>query len=215
MVVISRTSALLLGLALASGMVDAASYLGLGRVFTANMTGNTVLLGVAAATGSGRDAARAASALAGFCAGVAIGVALVRRDASTWPHSARRALWFELVALAGLLVAWSLHGVGTLRYPLIAISAVAMGTQSASVRAAHPGGVATTYVTGTLTNAIARVIERPRTVGGSGAALPGGIWLLYAVGAVAGAFAEKAWHAGALAVPAAIVCVVGASAVKP
>src|SRR5438477_5007240 len=28
-----------------TGLVDAASYLGLGRVFTANMTGNVVLLG--------------------------------------------------------------------------------------------------------------------------------------------------------------------------
>jgi len=38
---------LLLLLACAAGAIDAISYLGLGRVFTANMTGNTVLLGLA------------------------------------------------------------------------------------------------------------------------------------------------------------------------
>jgi uncharacterized membrane protein YoaK (UPF0700 family) len=36
---------LLLTLTAAAGSADAVSYLGLGRVFTANMTGNLVLLG--------------------------------------------------------------------------------------------------------------------------------------------------------------------------
>lgn len=65
----SRSSAYLLALSLAAGVVDAVSYVGLGKVFTANMTGNTVLLGVALARGTGGDAARAAAALGGFCAG--------------------------------------------------------------------------------------------------------------------------------------------------
>src|SRR5438270_7859854 len=42
----------LLVLTFTSGLVDAASYLGLGHVFTANMTGNVVLLGFGIA-GSG------------------------------------------------------------------------------------------------------------------------------------------------------------------
>ena len=41
----TKTS-LLLTLAFAAGYVDALGYLGLGGVFTANMTGNTVLLGI-------------------------------------------------------------------------------------------------------------------------------------------------------------------------
>jgi uncharacterized membrane protein YoaK (UPF0700 family) len=40
---------LLLLLSLTTGLVDAASVLGLGKVFTANMTGNVVFLGFAAA----------------------------------------------------------------------------------------------------------------------------------------------------------------------
>ena len=39
--------AMLTSLSLAAGCVDAVGYLGLGQVFVANMTGNTVLLGLA------------------------------------------------------------------------------------------------------------------------------------------------------------------------
>jgi uncharacterized membrane protein YoaK (UPF0700 family) len=39
----------LMALTAVSGLVDAVSYLGLGHVFTANMTGNVVVLGFAAA----------------------------------------------------------------------------------------------------------------------------------------------------------------------
>ena len=53
--------------------MDALSYLALGRVFTANMTGNTVLLGVALVQGEADAAGRAGLALGGFLAGGAIG----------------------------------------------------------------------------------------------------------------------------------------------
>ena len=43
----------LLVLTFSTGLVDAVSYLGLGRVFTANMTGNIVLLGFGIAGGGG------------------------------------------------------------------------------------------------------------------------------------------------------------------
>jgi uncharacterized membrane protein YoaK (UPF0700 family) len=223
-----RVASGLLALALAAGAVDAASYLGLGRVFTANMTGNTVLLGVALARGSGGDAARSAAALGGFCLGVVIGVSIIRGRKGTWPLSTWEPLVLEAAALAGLLVAWAAVGVGPARYALIAVSGLAMGAQTAAARAAPTGGVNTTYVTGTLTNAIARLVEharlrlarrasvadRPATGAGAaqGPALPGGVWLTYAVGAVGGAFGERAWHSGVIAVPLAIVCGVLATA---
>jgi uncharacterized membrane protein YoaK (UPF0700 family) len=209
-----RLATYLLALALASGFVDAASYLGLGQVFTANMTGNTVLLGVAIAQGSGTELARAASALGGFCLGVAVGVLLIGASERAWPHIARNAFAFEAATLAVLLIAWGVVGVHSARLALIAVSGLAMGTQSAAVRTAHAGGVATTYVTGTLANAIARAIAQLRGTpeSGLGAGLPGGVWAIYAVGAVGGAVIEKAWHAGVIAVPLAIVCAVGAVA---
>ena len=61
----------MLALAFAAGYIDAISYLGLSRVFTANMTGNTVLLGIALAQLDGDAAARSGLALAGFLAGAA------------------------------------------------------------------------------------------------------------------------------------------------
>ncbi len=83
---LSRSSRYLLALALAANIVDASNYLGLGRVFTANMTGNTALLGVALARGSGQDAIRSVVALGGFCTGAAAGVLLLQNK-GPWPGS--------------------------------------------------------------------------------------------------------------------------------
>ena len=45
--------AVLFTLTMVTGIVDAASFLGLGHIFTANMTGNVVFLGFAAAGAPG------------------------------------------------------------------------------------------------------------------------------------------------------------------
>jgi uncharacterized membrane protein YoaK (UPF0700 family) len=197
---------LLLALAAGAGIVDALSYLGLGKVFTANMTGNTVLLGVAVATGQGGDAARSGVALGGFCLGVAAGVALTRRG-RPWPHAVAPALWLEAAALALLLVLWAAVGVGSIRYGLIAAAGVAMGSQSAAVRASDVRGVNTTFMTGTLMNAIARTILRLRGApeADEGPSLPAAAWVVYGVAALAGALIEHAWGAVVVAVPLAIL----------
>jgi uncharacterized membrane protein YoaK (UPF0700 family) len=198
--------ALLLALAAGAGIVDALSYLGLGRVFTANMTGNTVLLGVAAATGHVADAARAGVALGGFCLGVAAGVAFTRHG-RPWPQAARHMLWLEAAALALLLALWALVGVAPARYVLIAAAGVAMGAQSAAVRACDVRGVNTTFMTSTLMNGIARVILRLRGISesGEGPSLPAAAWFVYGVAALAGALIEHAWGAVAVVPPLAIV----------
>jgi uncharacterized membrane protein YoaK (UPF0700 family) len=200
---------LLLALAVGAGMVDALSYLGLGKVFTANMTGNTVLLGVAVATGNGADAARSGVALGGFCLGVAAGTALTR-PGRPWPHTAEPALWLEVAALALLLILWAVAGVASVRYVLVAAAGVAMGSQSAAVRASDVRGVNTTFMTSTLMNAIARTILRLRGVpeADEGPSLPAATWVVYAIAALAGAFIEHAWGAVVVVVPLAIVCVV-------
>ena len=64
---------LLLLLTCAAGAVDAISYLGLGHVFTAMMTGNTVLLGLAVGQGHLGAAVRSVVALIGFSLGVIVG----------------------------------------------------------------------------------------------------------------------------------------------
>ena len=60
-------------LTVTTGLVDAVSVLGLGRVFTANMTGNVVFLGFAAAGVPGFSVARALVSLAGFVVGAMLG----------------------------------------------------------------------------------------------------------------------------------------------
>src|SRR5256885_4037712 len=64
---------LLLGLTVVTGLVDAVSYLALGHVFTANMTGNVVFLGFAVAEVPGLSIARSAAALLAFLAGAGVG----------------------------------------------------------------------------------------------------------------------------------------------
>src|SRR5438105_8624110 len=61
--------AVLFTLTFVTGLVDAVSFLGLGRIFTANMTGNVVFLGFAAAGAAGLSVARSGVALLAFAAG--------------------------------------------------------------------------------------------------------------------------------------------------
>ncbi len=205
--------ALLLALGFAAGYSDALSYIGLGRVFTANMTGNTVLLGVALARGGGADAVRGAVALTGFLAGAALAAAMVERDTShaTWPASVTYALALEAIILALLAFAWT-------RAPatgLVALSALAMGMQSAAVHRLGVSGISTTYITGTLTHLAARLMGRRR-----GGKLPvierrtmlAGVWVVYLGAAALGAGALGAGARLAPVVPPAVVAAVVAMA---
>jgi uncharacterized membrane protein YoaK (UPF0700 family) len=64
---------LLLMLSLVTGLVDAVSYLALGHVFVANMTGNVVLLGFALAGAPGLSVPASLAALAAFLLGAVAG----------------------------------------------------------------------------------------------------------------------------------------------
>src|SRR6266498_4060839 len=68
----------LLVLTFTTGLVDAVSYLGLGRVFTANMTGNIVLLGFGIAGSAGLPVLAPLVSLGAFLAGSAAGGMLAR-----------------------------------------------------------------------------------------------------------------------------------------
>jgi uncharacterized membrane protein YoaK (UPF0700 family) len=211
----SRIPQVLLALALGAGFLDAASYLGFGHVFPANMTGNTVLLVVAAIRGNATHAARSVTALAGFAGGVALGAAVVRRR-GRWPRRAAGVFWLESLLLAALLVVWGVDGTPAARYWLIALASAAMGGQSVAVRASHVSGVQTTYMTSTYQSAIARLIFKLRGIReeNAGPALPGSAWLTYGLGALVGALAESGWGVSAVAVPLAIVLAVSVSAMR-
>src|SRR2546429_5640345 len=83
---------LLLGLTVVTGLVDAVSYLALGHVFTANMTGNVVFLGFAAAGGNGRAAPRSGTSGAGLLPRAPAGRGMGRRPSGLPPPGSARAL---------------------------------------------------------------------------------------------------------------------------
>src|SRR5450755_3451543 len=88
----------LLILTLVAGSVDAVSYLGLGRVFTANMTGNLVLLGLAIGQGQALEALRSVVAFVGFAAGAGVGGWVVGggQGGEHWPSRVTLVLGVEL-----------------------------------------------------------------------------------------------------------------------
>jgi uncharacterized membrane protein YoaK (UPF0700 family) len=158
---------LLIGLAFGAGAVDAISFLGLGRVFTANMTGNLVLLGLAAGSSAGREASRSAISLVAFTLAVSLAVWLSRGTRrQPVPAGVALSLALEALAQAGFLAGWltaSGRPAGALESVLVGVSAIAMGLQSGAVLRLGVRGISTTYITGTLTGLINEVV----TGGGS------------------------------------------------
>src|SRR5579872_6780205 len=67
------TPAILLVLTGVTGVVDAVSFLGMGHVFTANMTGNLLFLAFALSGVPGLSLTRSLSALIAFLSGALIG----------------------------------------------------------------------------------------------------------------------------------------------
>ena len=160
---------MLLLLTCAAGSVDAISYLGLGHVFTAMMTGNTVLLGLAIGQRHALAALRSVLALGGFGGGVAMGAAIVQRGRrqGAWPPAVTRALALEGSLLAIFALIWGLTDSArgeVIVDGLIALSGLAMGIQSAAVQHLGVPGVMTTYITGTLTSLVAGLVSRVRSV---------------------------------------------------
>lgn len=200
-------SLMLILLGFTGGYVDSMSYFGFERVFTAAMTGNTVLLALAIAQGDPPAALRSGLALFGFVGGVALTHELARRTASRTGMGPARCLLVEFVFLAGLAITWTVPGFEPVRSGpllLILLAAAAMGMQSIAVREMGQAGIATTYITGTITKLTADGLdwarglltrarssprsEEPVRQSLSGPWLSFSVWLIYALGAIAGGF---------------------------
>jgi uncharacterized membrane protein YoaK (UPF0700 family) len=159
---VSIRDSLVVVLTLTTGAVDAVSFLALGNVFSSVVTGNLVLLGLAAGTGRPELAVHSGVAIAGYVAGVAAGAPLAARRhhaTGTWPPSVTVTLAVELVIMVAFTVGWELAGIhpsGTGQLALVAVLAAAMGLQAAAVR--RLGQMSTTYLTSTLTALIAGLV---------------------------------------------------------
>ncbi|MEU9142167.1 YoaK family protein [Streptomyces sp. NPDC048404] len=143
----------LLSLTVVSGLIDAVSYLGLGHVFTANMTGNVVVLGFAAAGAPGFSVAHTLTSLCCFVAGAATGgrtaVRLSDGSRRTWARTAFAAEAVLTLACAAAALA-APHATAT-TYTVIAVTAFAMGLRNATVRRLGVADLTTTVLTMTLT----------------------------------------------------------------
>jgi len=150
-----QTVAALLTLTFVTGLVDAVSYLRLGHVFVANMTGNVVFLGFSADPRSGLSAAASVIAIAGFVLGALAGGRaahhLAARHLRAWLTSAFAAEALIIGAVAALAGAGRLPYAGDGRFATIAILAAALGVQNATVRHLGAPDLTTTVLTLTLT----------------------------------------------------------------
>ncbi len=229
-----RKNGPILLLAWTSGCLDALGFLELGRVFTANMTGNTVLFGMAIAQGDWLAMLRSLIALVGFSLGVISGTFLIRRNyeqhAQSWTLQITRALVTEACILLLFALIWAF----ILRVPqrgvvdniLIALSALAMGQQSTTVLSLGIPGISTTYISGTITTLMANLARRlARHVDEPAIITPIAtiqverqkparliaVWLVYIIAAITGGYG--ALHAASLAAFLPFIAVVIAIAI--
>jgi uncharacterized membrane protein YoaK (UPF0700 family) len=193
---------LLLLLTTATGIIDAVSILGLGRVFVANMTGNVVFVGFALAGAPGFSLSGSVAALLGFLVGAFAGGVLVERFRGHRGRLLRNvtALEFLLVAiaLAALLAdpAGAVAAVGA-----AALLAVAMGMQNTAARRLAVPDLTTTVLTMTLTG-IAADLRQAGVVTGVRRLLA---VLTMFVGALAGAAVFLRAGSGWALVPALVI----------
>ncbi|MFC5666851.1 YoaK family protein [Kitasatospora misakiensis] len=148
---------MLLVLTVVTGLVDAVSYLALGHVFVANMTGNVVFLGFALVGAPGLSATASLAALAAFLAGALAGGRLAERRPDHRGKLLVLTVAVQSVLLAGCtaLAATLGHTADPVRYTLIGILGGAMGLQNAVVRALKVPDLTTTVLTMTLTALVA------------------------------------------------------------
>jgi uncharacterized membrane protein YoaK (UPF0700 family) len=144
--------AALMMLAFVTGLVDASSFLSLGQVFTANMTGNVIFLGFAAAGAGGVSPAHYIASLAAFLCGAIVGGhwsrTLSRGSRGKWLATGAVSESF-LLLLAAVMAAVTLPPLRV--YAVIVLTAFAMGLRNATIRSLAVADVATNVLTSTLT----------------------------------------------------------------
>ena len=145
-------------LCIVSGSLDAITFFTLGDVFASVMTGNIVIVGVAAGTMDGQLALACGVAIAGYIFGLVIGAWLIERwqqpaESGIWPRRVSYLLTIQLGLLTvmnGIWIASGSHPSEVLQLTLLPMAACAMGMQGIAVRRIRLP-VSTTYMTGALT----------------------------------------------------------------
>ena len=217
--------------------VDVVGYIVLYRVFVTNMTGNTIALGQGLAAGDWGVCFRRGFAIPMFVLGLIVSrLVLSLSGAHNAPHAAGVLFGVEVLLLVTFMVIGSqeIHQgrirseAGWLYYLLVALPAMAMGLQNATLTHFGPLTVRTTHVTGTLADWADELVQYlmwlKAHTGSAGrffhavrvsraqpsfraACLLASAWLSYGAGAVFGALLEHPWQLLSLVLPVAILSV--------
>src|SRR5271156_2454650 len=160
----------LLILAASAGSADAWSFFGFGHAFVANMTGNTVLLGLAVSQSYG-NLVHPLISLGCYVAGAALGSLLTGspQPGTVWPRAISRTLLLEALLLLCAEGGWIALHRGASHAPslelLLAPVALAMGMQSGAMVRLKIPGIVTTYITGTWTTLVSGLVRLARHEG--------------------------------------------------
>jgi uncharacterized membrane protein YoaK (UPF0700 family) len=196
---------ILLAMTVVTGVVDAVSFLALGRVFTANMTGNLVLLGFAFAGAPGLSISRSAVALLAFLSGAVLGgrMALDESGGQRWAGRGfvLEALFLGAGALTAIGMGSSTAAANPLRsHAVIASTAVAMGLRNAIVRKLAVPDMTTTVLTLTITGLAAD----SSLAGGENLRWQRRVAAILAI--ICGAFAGARMLSYSISLPLAVAC---------
>ena len=199
---------ILLAMTVVTGIVDAVSFLTLGRVFTANMTGNLVLIGFAFAGVPGISISRSAVALLAFLSGAVLG-GRVAAEESSWHRWADRAFMLEALLLGVAAVTAAGTGSSAVSSPVqlhavIVLTGVAMGLRSAIVRKLAVPDLTTTVLTLTITGLAAE----SSLAGGENPRWQRRVAAILAM--ICGAFAGARMLAHSISLPLAVACGIAA-----
>jgi uncharacterized membrane protein YoaK (UPF0700 family) len=227
--------AVALFLTVAGGFVDAVGYIALFEIFTANMSGNSVHLGINLGQGNWMELLRPLCAIVSYV----VGMALTRIAIEIAGRAGLRRIASFTLAVEALLLAIFAHATPAMHlgqiidlhspayFMLVALLAFAMGVQTATLTHIGPLTVYTTFVTGTLTKiteSFTRVLfwayDHLPELGASGivrhavgqqdvreGAMLGSTWSCYVIGAAIGTALKLRWELRALYVPVAVLIV--------
>ncbi|MFW7413546.1 YoaK family protein [Demequina sp. SO4-18] len=151
---VARTHLLLmLALTFSTGVIDAVGYLGLDRVFTGNMTGNVVILGMALTGVDDLPVLGPVLALIGFLVGAAIGGRTLRTFDAGWSNKTTLLFSFVAVTLIASAIVATIESEPPhfLAFSVTTALGLAMGLQAAVARHIAVKDITTVVVTSTIT----------------------------------------------------------------
>ena len=214
----SRRRAILAAIPLAgtlcaiAGAVDIIAYLLFGKIFVANMTGNTALFAASVLTHDWRQAALRFGVVVAFVAGISVTHLGMRKLVIRRERRLRLiTLAVEFVLLSTLTFA---PHPNVVRAGLLLLLAFALAMQTNAFRQIGPVKLNTSFMSGDLENLGEAITdsEAPgaRTEARLRTAMFLSTWIAYAIGALMGAYGASHFAERALWIPAGLVVLAAA-----